>query len=96
MNNGIEVNPMKIQMSFEEAVDQVGEAMIDVIGRMRDNFTMGSAEEDPLARNAKMAASMNDITQALLNLHELHEIVRESKSSEDLDESLTQLRPFME
>lgn len=96
MNNGIEVNPMKIQMSFEEAVDQVGEAMIDVIGRMRDNLTMGSAEEDPLARNAKMAASMNDITQALLNLHELHKIVRESKSSEDLDKSLTQLRPFME
>lgn len=95
MNNGIEVNPMKVQMSFEEAVDQVGEAMIDVIGRMRENLTMGSAEEDPLARNAKMAASMNDITQAF-NLHELHEIVRESKSSEDLDESLTQLRPFME
>lgn len=92
----IKVDPMKIQMSFEEAIDQVGEAMIDVIGRMRDNLTMGSAEEDPLARNAKMAASMNDITQALLNLHELHEIIEHSKTSEDTDEPLAKLRPFIE
>lgn len=47
MNNGIEVNPMKIQMSFEEAVDQVGEAMIDVIGRMRENLTMGMPRKTP-------------------------------------------------
>lgn len=94
---------MKTQMGFEEAVDKAGEAMIDVIGRIRDNLAMGSADNDPLSRNAKLAASMNDLTQALLNLHELHEIVRSQKTSnggtED-DERMADptsglLRPFI-